>query len=58
MKSENNINLQHIELIGDALAPGLIADAIYSGHLAAENFEEPEIHIQQALYAREITSLI
>ena len=58
MKSENNINLQHIELIGDALAPGLIADAVYSGHLAAENFEEPESHIQQALYAREITSLI
>jgi dimethylamine/trimethylamine dehydrogenase len=26
---------RHIELIGDALAPGLIADAVFSGHLAA-----------------------
>ena len=30
---------RHLELIGDALAPGLIADAVFSGHLAAENFE-------------------
>ena len=48
---------RHIELIGDALAPGLIADAIYSGHLAAENFETPEIEIERAMYMREMPSL-
>ena len=48
----------HIELIGDALAPGLIADAIFSGHLAAENFQDDPERIEQALYRREIPSLI
>ncbi len=48
---------RYIELIGDALAPGLIADAIYSGHLAAENFETPEIEIERAMYMREIPNL-
>jgi dimethylamine/trimethylamine dehydrogenase len=47
----------HIELIGDALAPGLIVDAIYSGHLAAENFETPEIEIERAMYMREMPNL-
>jgi len=27
------------ELIGDALAPGLIADAVFTGHMAARNFQ-------------------
>ena len=46
-----------IEAIGDAMAPGLIADAIFSGHLAAENFETPEIEIERAMYMREMPSL-
>ena len=47
----------HIKLIGDAEAPGLIADSIFSGHLAAENFETPEIEIERAIYMREMSSL-
>ena len=48
---------KHIKLIGDAEAPGLIADSIFSGHLAAENFETPEIEIERATYMREMPSL-
>ena len=48
---------RHIEAIGDALAPGLIADSIFSGHLAAENFEMSEIEIERAMYMREMPSL-
>jgi len=48
---------KHIKLIGDAEAPGLIADSIFSGHLAAENFETPEIEIEQAMFRREMPSL-
>ena len=47
-----------IELIGDACAPGLIADAVYSGHLAARNFESDPEEINAALFRREIPSLI
>ena len=36
---------------------GLIADAIFSGHLAAENFETHEIEIEHAIYLREMPSL-
>lgn len=48
---------KNIQLIGDAESPGLIADSIYSGHLAAENFETPEIEIERAMYMREMPSL-
>ena len=48
---------KHIKLIGDAEAPGLIADAIFSGHLAAENFEAPAEEIEKAIYMREMPSL-
>ena len=48
---------RHIKVIGDAIAPGLIADSIFSGHLAAENFETPEIEIEQAMFRREMPSL-
>ena len=46
-----------LHLLGDALAPGLIADAVYSGHLAARNFENDPDEIQAALYRREMPSL-
>ena len=39
------------------MAPGLITDAIFSGHLAAENFETPEIEIERAMFMREMPSL-
>ena len=48
---------KNIQLIGDAESPGLIADSIYSGHLAAENFETPEIEIERAMYMREMPNL-
>ncbi|MCP4327444.1 MAG: NADH:flavin oxidoreductase [Alphaproteobacteria bacterium] len=47
----------NVEIIGDALAPGLIADAVYSGHLAARNFQSDPAEIEQALYRREMPSL-
>lgn len=48
----------HVEVIGDALVPGIIADAVYSGHLAARSFQEaPEIQ-EQVLFKREIPSLL
>ena len=48
---------RHIQLIGDAEAPGLIADAIFSGHLAAENFESSEQEIEKAIFMREMPQL-
>ena len=48
---------RHIQLIGDAEAPGLIADAIFSGHLAAENFEASEQEIEKAIFMREMPQL-
>jgi dimethylamine/trimethylamine dehydrogenase len=48
---------KYIKLLGDAEAPGLIADSIFSGHLAAENFETPVEEIEKAIYIREMPSL-
>ena len=48
---------QNIRLIGDAEAPGLIADAVFSGHLAAQDFEATETDIEKALFVREMPSL-
>ena len=39
------------------MPPGLIADAIFSGHLAVENFETHEIEIEHAMHMREMPSL-
>ena len=47
----------NIRLIGDAEAPGLIADAVYLGHLAAQNFEADEADIQRGMFMREMPSL-
>jgi len=49
--------IETLEIIGDALAPGLIADAVYSGHLAARNFEADPQEIAAAIYRREMPSL-
>jgi dimethylamine/trimethylamine dehydrogenase len=43
------------DLIGDALAPGLIADATFSGHLAARSFEASAQDISDAAFRREMT---
>ncbi|VAV87672.1 Histamine dehydrogenase [hydrothermal vent metagenome] len=49
--------LSTLELIGDATAPGLIADAVYSGHMAARNFEKDPAEVEQQLFRREIIDL-
>ena len=47
----------NIKLIGDAEEPGLIADAVYLGHLAAQNFEADEVDIERGMFMREMPSL-
>ena len=47
----------NIKTIGDAEAPGLIADAVYLGHLAAQNFEASDSDIQRGMFMREMPSL-
>jgi dimethylamine/trimethylamine dehydrogenase len=49
--------LTTLEIIGDGYAPGLIADAVYSGHLAARNFQRDPLEVEQELYNREIPTL-
>ncbi|MEX3009567.1 FAD-dependent oxidoreductase [Hoeflea sp. TYP-13] len=49
--------LQTLELIGDAAMPGLIADAVYAGHMTARNFEMNPQKVAQQLFRREIISL-
>ncbi|WP_170362045.1 FAD-dependent oxidoreductase [Ruegeria arenilitoris] len=49
--------LTSLELIGDAANPGLIADAVYSGHMAARNFERDAGDIDREFFRREIVSL-
>jgi dimethylamine/trimethylamine dehydrogenase len=42
--------------IGDCLAPGTIAAAVYDGHLAARNLES-EIDFYEPLFRREMPGL-
>ncbi len=49
--------LKTLELIGDAANPGLIADAVYSGHMAARNFERNAEDIDREFFRREVISL-
>ncbi len=49
--------LTTLELIGDAAAPGLIADAVYSGHKAARDFEQDRAEVESAIFRREIIAL-
>ena len=55
MRSDGNA--PSVELIGDALAPGFIADAVFSGHLVARNFQRDPQEIEQELFQREMPSL-
>ena len=41
----------------DAAAPGLIADAVFDGQLAARNFERDYGSVEKELYIKEIISL-
>lgn len=46
--------LATLELIGDAAGPSLIGDAVYSGHMAARNFERAPDAIEADLFRREL----
>ncbi|WP_424978228.1 FAD-dependent oxidoreductase [Leisingera sp. S232] len=50
-------SLTTLELIGDAAAPGLIADAVFAGHLAARNFERDPAAADADWFRRELISL-
>ena len=56
-RQSGGLDIETLELIGDAASPGLIADAVYSGHLAARSLGEDPKVIEQALFEREIISL-
>ncbi|MFK7940918.1 MAG: FAD-dependent oxidoreductase [Roseovarius sp.] len=49
--------LTTLELIGDAATPGIIADAVYAGHMAARNFERDPDAVDAEWFHREITAL-
>ena len=49
--------ISSITPIGDALAPSLIADAVFSGHLTARNFQRDPHQVEQELFQREMPSL-
>ncbi|WP_406645521.1 NAD(P)-binding protein [Aliisedimentitalea scapharcae] len=49
--------LKTLQLIGDAAAPALIADATYSGHMAARNFERSDTEVDRDWFRREIIDL-
>lgn len=47
----------HLEMIGDAASPSLIADAVFDGHRAARGFEGDPAEQEAAYFRREIVSL-
>ncbi len=49
--------MAHLQLIGDAAGPGLIADAIWSGHKAARDFEGDPADTAAEFFRREIVAL-
>ena len=54
---DTGATFNHLELVGDALVPGLIADAVWFGHMAARNFERPPEAVEADWFRREITDL-
>ena len=49
--------VQSVQTIGDAHAPGLIADAVFAGHLAARNFQRDPQLVEAELFEREMPAL-
>jgi len=47
----------HARSKADAAAPGLIADAVFDGHLAARNFGRDDGTVEKEFYIKEIISL-
>ena len=56
-KHHEETHLKKVKLIGDAEAPGLIADAVFSGHMAARHFEKSQSTIEEEYFRREIIAL-
>ncbi|PVA11627.1 NADH:flavin oxidoreductase [Pelagivirga sediminicola] len=56
-QTREEIGLETLELIGDAAQPGLIADAVHSGHSAARAFEADPESVEAAFFRREIIAL-
>jgi dimethylamine/trimethylamine dehydrogenase len=56
-KNSDDTPLKKLKLIGDAEAPGLIADAVFSGHMAARHFEKSQSTIEREYFRREIIAL-
>ena len=46
--------IKSVNAIGDCYSPALIADAVYSGHLAARSFDRKAKDIEEDLYRREM----
>ncbi len=57
IEGDKSSRIRTLELIGDAASPGLIADAVYSGHMAARNFEGNFDETKLGWYQREIPAL-
>jgi dimethylamine/trimethylamine dehydrogenase len=57
MSAQPDTALRTVRTIGDALAPGLIADAVFAGHLAARDFQRDPLLVEQELFQREIPVL-
>jgi len=51
------LGLKTLDLIGDAAQPGLIVDAVFSGHRAARDFERPAAEADKDWFRREIIDL-
>ena len=57
LKANHADSFTTLELIGDAASPGLIADAVFAGHLAARNFERDPAAADADWFRRELISL-
>ena len=45
MASGRRTPIKTVQRIGDCLAPGTIADAVFAGHLYARQFDEPAVEV-------------
>jgi len=57
LKDTAGTAIKTVELIGDAAAPGLIADAVFAGHMAARNFETAPELAAASWFRREMPGL-
>ena len=53
----DSAGIKLVKAIGDCYSPALIADAVYSGHLAARSFDRKPQDVERDLYRREMPSI-